>query len=170
MEAGHIQLRKEKILTRPYIERIAKKFSSLALDENINFEYDIKSDAYIYIDPDRIEQVLTNLIDNAFRHSEEQGTVKITVEEKQDVLVVHVSDNGSGIPEEDLPFIFERFYKGDKARTRNSEKKGTGLGLSIVKHIIEEHDGSIYATSEVNKGTTFTFTLPLNDKNDDHIS
>src|SRR5690625_1983158 len=165
MEAGHIQLRKEKVFFKPFIERIARKFTSLANEENINFEYHIKTDKHVYIDPDRIEQVLTNLIDNAFRHSKEDGTVKITVEEKQDSLIVHVTDNGSGIKEEDLPFVFERFYKGDKARTRNSEKKGTGLGLSIAKHIIEEHDGTIFATSEVNKETTFTFTLPLNDKN-----
>ncbi len=165
MEAGHIQLRKEKVFFRPFIERIARKFTSLANEENINFEYHIKTDKHVYIDPDRIEQVLTNLIDNAFRHSKENGTVKITVEEKQNSLIVHVTDNGSGIKEEDLPFVFERFYKGDKARTRNSEKKGTGLGLSIAKHIIEEHDGTIFATSDVNKETTFTFTLPLNDKN-----
>ena len=165
MEAGHIQLRKEKVFFKPFIERIARKFTSLANEENINFEYHIKTDKHVYIDPDRIEQVLTNLIDNAFRHSKENGTVKITVEEKQNSLIVHVTDNGSGIKEEDLPFVFERFYKGDKARTRNSEKKGTGLGLSIAKHIIEEHDGTIFATSDVNKETTFTFTLPLNDKN-----
>ncbi|MGM8214005.1 ATP-binding protein [Bacillaceae bacterium W0354] len=161
MEAGHIQLNREEVLVRPYVERIARKFASLAQEEKINFEYDINTDRKCYLDPDRIEQVLTNLIDNAFRHTSENGTVTINVEEKHDKIIVHVSDNGSGIPEEDLPFIFERFYKSDKARTRNTEKKGTGLGLSIAKHIIEEHGGNIFATSQLKVGTTFTFSLPL---------
>lgn len=164
MEAGHITLNREKVLIKPFVERIARKFASLANEEKINFKSIINTEKECYIDPDRIEQVLTNLIDNAIRHTSENGTVSIKVEEKQNLLIVNVSDNGSGIPEEDLPFVFERFYKSDKSRTRDAKKKGTGLGLSIAKHIIEQHGGNIFVTSQVNEGTTFTFSLPIEEK------
>src|SRR5699024_7157924 len=83
----------------------------------------------------RIEQVMTNLIDNAITHTSEEGYVHIYVRSTEKQLYVEVADNGSGIPEEDLSFIFERFYKADKARTRHKQKQGTGLGLGIAKHL-----------------------------------
>lgn len=109
-------------------------------------------------DPDRIEQVLTNLVDNAIRHTHEDGLVRIIVKDSEKGLQIEVSDNGSGISEEDLPFVFERFYKADKARTRG--RSGTGLGLAIVKNIIDAHQGTIYVKSKIGQGTTFVFVLP----------
>ncbi|PKR78883.1 PAS domain-containing sensor histidine kinase [Halalkalibacillus sediminis] len=162
MEAGHIHLNREKVPLKPFIDRISKKFTSIASEQQVDLKTDFQAPhEFIHFDPDRLEQVMTNLIDNALRHTPSDGTVSVIVEGDKDDLVVHVHDNGSGISEEDLPFIFERFYKSDKARTRNSEKKGTGLGLSITKHIIEAHGGNIYAKSKVDEGTTFTFSLPL---------
>ncbi|WP_223154958.1 ATP-binding protein [Alkalibacillus aidingensis] len=159
MEAGHIQLSVEEVRVNQFINRITKKFSSLADDKNIQFTSNVHfENLLLKFDPDRIEQVLTNLIDNAFRHTHESGKVNVEVYDQDGALVVDVTDNGSGIAEEDLPFIFERFYKSDKARTRS--EKGTGLGLSIAKHIIEAHGGMIYAKSKLGEGTTFTFTIP----------
>ena len=112
----------------------------------------------INIDPDRIEQVLTNLIDNALRHTPESGTVTVNYQPTTSGVLVEVSDSGSGIPEEDLPFVFERFYKADKARTRG--KAGTGLGLAIARNIIEAHNGQISVHSKIDQGTTFSFFLP----------
>lgn len=109
-------------------------------------------------DEDKMEQVLTNLIDNALRHTSSGGSVSISVHSVKDGLKIDIKDSGSGIPEEDLPFIFERFYKADKARTRG--RAGTGLGLAIVKNIVEAHNGSITVHSRIDKGTTFTFYIP----------
>ena len=86
--------------------------------------------------------------------------MEIAVQSDLDHVIIKVKDTGSGIPEEDLPFIFERFYKADKARTRG-QSGGTGLGLSIAKHLIDAHQGRIEVTSQLDKGTTFTITLPI---------
>ncbi|WP_092504209.1 ATP-binding protein [Virgibacillus subterraneus] len=165
MEAGHIQLNIENVNVEKFIERILKKFKGLAdeSDVELNLIKHISTDQ-IYIDQDRVEQVLTNLIDNAIRHTNENGKVNVIIESNATDFNVSVNDNGSGIPEDDLPFVFERFYKADKSRTKNSKKKGTGLGLSIAKNIVEAHNGSITVNSKINEGTTFSFKLPLQEK------
>jgi len=159
MEAGHIQLTLEEVNLTAFINRIIHKFQGLARDNDIQLwavlENEIKS---VSFDPDRIEQVLTNLIDNAIRHTPQGGTVSLNVSETDMGIKVEVADSGSGIPEEDLPFVFERFYKADKARTRG--RAGTGLGLAIAKNIIDAHRGHISVQSKIGKGTTFTFILP----------
>jgi len=158
MEAGHITLNLEKVELRPYIERVIRKFQGLAKEKGVDLSAEFHSEAEVVIDPDRIEQVLTNLIDNALRHTDEHGAVKVMVERSGETVVIHVQDSGSGIPEDDLPFVFERFYKADKARTRG--RSGTGLGLAIAKNIVEAHKGTITVHSKLGEGTTFTFTLP----------
>ncbi|WP_077326756.1 ATP-binding protein [Virgibacillus siamensis] len=164
MEAGQIHLNLEKVELDSYVERIVKKFAGLANDNKVNLELNKKlTKNKIEIDPDRIEQVFTNLIDNAIRHTGEGGNVTVTVETNTDELTVSISDDGSGIPEEDLPFVFERFYKADKSRVRNSKKKGTGLGLAIAKNIMDAHHGTITVNSIDKEGTTFVFKLPLKD-------
>ncbi|HEY4553796.1 MAG TPA: ATP-binding protein [Bacillaceae bacterium] len=159
MEAGHITLNFEKVDLDAYMGRIIQKFQGLARENSVSLQYDNKLPGRSFaMDPDRIEQVLTNLIDNAIRHTDEDGKVSVTVEVQENGLSVSVHDNGSGIPEEDLPFVFERFYKADKARTRG--KAGTGLGLAIAKNIIDAHNGTISVKSKYGQGTTFTFFLP----------
>src|SRR5690625_1170144 len=161
MEAGHIQLNTENVQIETFINRIFKIFSGLTDQNNIQLNL---SNNYIVetaiFDPDRIEQVFTNLIDNALNHTETNGQVSIFVENTNEYIHVEIQDSGSGIPEEDLPFIFERFYKADKSRTRNTKKKGTGLGLAIAKNIIEAHGGSISVKSKLGVGTTFSFKIP----------
>lgn len=159
MEAGHITLNYETVQLAPYIERIIRKFQGLAKEKQIDLsaEFD-NEDIRIRMDPDRIEQVLTNLIDNAIRHTDQNGAVKIIAEQNGGGVTIHVQDSGTGIPEEDLPFVFERFYKADKARTRG--RSGTGLGLAIAKNIVEAHKGTISVHSKLHEGTTFTFHLP----------
>lgn len=159
MEAGHISLVKDDIPIHSFIERVTNKFNGLAKENHVHLSCEIQStrDTF-FIDSDRIEQVLTNLIDNAIRHTPENGNVKVKFEETNKGFQINVEDNGSGIPEEDIPFVFERFYKADKARTRG--KSGTGLGLAIAKNIVEAHDGNITVKSKVGQGTTFSFFLP----------
>ncbi len=158
MEAGHTELYKDTVVLRPYLERIHRKFVNLAKDRGINLELSYQANVEQFdLDADRIEQVLTNLIDNAMRHTPAGGTVKILAG-GTDPLILEISDTGSGIPQEDLPFVFERFYKADKARTRG--RAGTGLGLAIAKNIVEAHDGTITVHSKLGEGTTFTISLP----------
>lgn len=159
MEAGHIQLTVEEVILSSFINRIIYKFQGLAKDHEIQLSAEIGSEVPpIFLDPDRIEQVLTNLIDNAIRHTPKDGSVKLKVIQEDKGTMIEVSDSGSGIPDEDLPFVFERFYKADKARTRG--RSGTGLGLAIVKNIIEAHRGRISVQSKIGQGTTFSFFLP----------
>jgi len=107
----------------------------------------------------RIEQVFINIISNAIKYTPEEGVIDIQLVRRDDVCVVRVKDNGIGIPADDLAHIFDRFYRVDKARTRNAG--GTGLGLSIAKEIINGHEGHIEIESEFGKGTTVTISIPL---------
>jgi two-component system sensor histidine kinase ResE len=160
MEAGHIQLQEEPVNIHEFIERVVRKFQGLSKEKSIALSYSCVNcdDSMFSFDPDRMEQVFTNLIDNAIRHTEPSGRVDVKATIIENGLKVDVHDSGSGIPNEDLPFVFERFYKADKARTRR--KGGTGLGLAIVKNIIDAHQGQISVHSKVNEGTTFSFVLP----------
>ncbi|MEH7333796.1 ATP-binding protein [Neobacillus drentensis] len=159
MEAGHIQLTIDEINISSFINRIIHKFQGLAKDNEIQLHADIDIGiSVVFFDPDRIEQVLTNLIDNAIRHTPKGGSVRLNVTSEEKGILIEVKDSGSGIPEEDLPFVFERFYKADKARTRG--RAGTGLGLAIAKNIIDAHRGHISVQSKIGQGTTFSFHLP----------
>ena len=114
---------------------------------------------FIFGDRKGLEQVLVNLLDNAIKYGREGGNIKISVSENTNAEIqVSVQDDGMGIPKEDLPRIFERFYRVDKGRSK--ELGGTGLGLSIVKHIVQAHGGKVWAESQIGKGSTFYFTLP----------
>jgi two-component system sensor histidine kinase ResE len=161
MEAGHILLSVEAIEIEPYLNRIIRKFYGLAKEKEI--ELSVKLDThepFFRFDPDRIEQVLTNLIDNAIRHVPDSASIHISGRTDERGLYIEVNDQGPGIPEEDLPFLFERFYKADKSRTRG--RSGTGLGLAIAKNIIDAHRGNISVKSKLGQGTTFSFFIPRN--------
>jgi two-component system sensor histidine kinase ResE len=161
MESGHMRLYKDDVSMIPLLSRIANKFMQVARDANVELGFSSPENSEIIsrIDQDRIEQVFTNLIDNAIRHTPDGGKVTLSIEKNRDTIVMKVIDTGVGIPEEDLPFVFERFYKADKARTRG--KGGTGLGLSIAKNIIDSHGGTITASKSPVQGTIFSCTLPL---------
>ena len=162
MESGRMRLYKENVAIVQVIDRITQKFAQAARESHIDLKFvtTVSPELVVEIDEDRIEQVLTNLIDNAIRHTSNEGNVLVRVEQHNAFVKISVEDKGSGIPTEDLPFVFERFYKADKSRTRG--KSGTGLGLAIAKNMVEAHDGGISVKSEENVGTTFTFTLPIN--------
>ncbi|OEH91862.1 two-component system histidine kinase PnpS [Bacillus solimangrovi] len=129
-----------------------------AEQRGIKLNLDLPNTTYI-IDGDahRLKQIFINLINNALSYTQEGGEVNVTIEKKKKVYTVSVSDTGIGMSKEQIPRIFERFYRIDKARSRNSG--GTGLGLAIVKHLVEAHKGKIKVESELNKGTVFTVIL-----------
>ncbi len=160
MESGNVQLELCKVDIKKMLEKMSHKYINITKEAGIILQLDINHNLNeVIFDADRIEQVLTNLIDNAIRHTPTGGEIilraRLTTDEK---LLLEVEDSGEGIPEEDLPFIFERFYKADKARTRG--RSGTGLGLSIVKNIVDAHRGKISVKSKPGQGTTFTIILP----------
>jgi two-component system phosphate regulon sensor histidine kinase PhoR len=115
----------------------------------------------VYGNHDQLKQVLINLLDNAFKYTPPDGQVRISAWPDSDMVKVAVADTGIGIPPEDLDRIFERFYRVDKARSR--EIGGTGLGLSIVKNIIEAYGGRVEVESSLNRGSVFSFTVPVYD-------
>jgi two-component system phosphate regulon sensor histidine kinase PhoR len=131
----------------------------IAQEQKISLEFNPRPDKPIMVraDKKRIMEVMTNLIVNGIKYGKRKGFVKVAFYDLHDNILVEVEDNGIGIEKNDLPRIFERFYRVDKSRSR--EQGGTGLGLSIVKHIIEAHKQTINVKSVIDKGTTFTFTL-----------
>ncbi|MFP7472079.1 ATP-binding protein [Niallia taxi] len=161
MEAGHLELFLDEVEMTSFFHRVARKFNAIAKEKNIEITMDIQEDMTPFVmDVDKIEQVVTNIIDNCIRHTKDNGTVKINAKSDNVGIYLEIEDNGAGIKEEDLPYIFERFYKADKARTRGSA--GTGLGLAIAKNIVEAHNGHISVTSKYGHGTTFFIFLPRN--------
>ncbi|BAB05300.1 ATP-binding protein [Halalkalibacterium halodurans] len=160
MEAGHIDLSYEEIEVKTFCERITRKFQGLAKEQQLTLDFIYRGDEgkRIQVDPDRLEQVLTNLLSNAIRHTDPGGTVQLACHVMENGVKIDVTDTGTGIPEEDLPYVFERFYKADKARTRG--RSGTGLGLAIVKNIVDAHSGEISVHSKQQEGTTFTAFFP----------
>ncbi len=161
MEAGHIQLTTEYVDVHPYLQKVVRKFQGLAKEKDIHLELMLdEQNIRMKLDPDGLEQVLTNLIDNAIRHTPNMGSVTVSQHSDERGLYIEIIDSGSGIPEEDLPFVFERFYKADKARTRG--QSGTGLGLAIVKNLVNAHKGRITVQSKIGHGTTFSIFIPRN--------
>jgi len=112
----------------------------------------------VLADRDRLAQILINLLDNAVKFTPQGGRVTVAAEAEDGAVELRVADTGEGIPSTDLPRITERFYRVDKARSR--ELGGTGLGLAIVKHLVQAHGGELRIESELNHGTTVRFTLP----------
>ena len=120
-------------------------------------DYPITS-VWIEIDTDKMTQVIDNILNNAIKYSPDGGKITVTMKTTDDQMILSISDQGLGIPKQDLPRIFDRFYRVDRARSR--AQGGTGLGLAIAKEIIKQHDGFIWAKSEYGKGSTFTIVLP----------
>jgi two-component system phosphate regulon sensor histidine kinase PhoR len=142
------------------IKRAAAIMDHQAKDKSVALKLDIPGVLpKIKADEARFSQVMINLLDNAIKYTSEGGSVVISAKPSGEVLQIDISDTGIGIAQEDLARIFERFYRADKARSR--ELGGTGLGLSIVKHIVQAHGGQVWVVSEFGKGSTFSFTIPI---------
>ena len=143
------------------VGQIVDTMSITAQKSKVTLAYVKGTDAdQAYIDRDKINQVVVNIISNAVKYTPEGGTVTVLCGCREDAVYISVSDTGIGIPEKDLPHIFDRFYRVDKARSR--KQGGTGLGLAIAKEIVEAHKGTISLDSEYGKGTTVTVNLPIN--------
>ncbi|MBR9844852.1 MAG: sensor histidine kinase [Algicola sp.] len=160
LEVGDLRL---NITTFDIVELVESVFDLLEMKAakkkiTLTFDIDYKLPIMVSADKERIQQVLSNLIVNSIKYGREKGTTEISIENLiKNKVIVRVTDNGEGISKENLPRLFERFFRVDKSGSR--KEGGSGLGLSIVKHIIEAHDERIYVESELDVGSEFSFTL-----------
>ena len=159
-ETSHLDV--ELINFTAFITFILNRFDKMkSQDEEKKYElvrdYPINS-VWIEIDTDKMTQVIDNILNNAIKYSPDGGKITVTMKTTDDQMILSISDQGLGIPKQDLPKIFDRFYRVDRARSR--AQGGTGLGLAIAKEIIKQHKGFIWAKSEYGKGSTFTIVLP----------
>ena len=157
LEAENIVINKSTFDVSEQIEHILNNFATDFKNKDKKLIFHSKKEN-IEADKDKINQVITNLVSNELKYTNQGGTVEISLRKSENATEISVKDNGNGIPEEDLPYIFERFYRADQSRNRLTG--GTGLGLTIAKAIVEAHDGEISVISELNKGTEFIVSLP----------
>ena len=159
MEAGKIKLEPEQMSVFEVTEGVVERLRPQAQEGMLTLRNDVPEGlAQIEADPMRIEQVLTNLIQNAIKFTSEEGTITVSASDKEEYIQISVSDTGIGIPEEEQARIFQRFYQVDSSATRSYT--GAGLGLTICKFIVEYHHGKIWVESNEEKGSTFAFLLP----------
>ena len=157
LESGRVTLNLQPVELRPLVEKVFFDLKKRAEEKEIKLMNQV-GDWTARADAHRLEQVLANLVDNAIKYGRVEGVVTVGGRKtNDDRLEIFVQDDGSGIPAESLDRVFERFYRADKARSR--DQGGTGLGLSIVKHIVQSHGGTVWVKSEPGKGATFFFTL-----------
>jgi two-component system phosphate regulon sensor histidine kinase PhoR len=159
IESQAVPLKPIAVELKSLIESVVASFQPGIDQLHLVATLQLPSGFAVRADPDRLRQVLFNLIDNAIKYNKEGGQITISAVQDNAWVKVTVADTGIGIPTKDIPRIFERFYRVDKARSR--ELGGTGLGLSIVKHIVEAHGGMVFATSQLGQGSVFSFTIPL---------
>ncbi len=160
LDAKEAMIKIEPFNLPELVQDVVQKFQLRASERSISLRTRMpEKTPFIRGDIAMIERVLENLIENALRHTPSGGNVEIRLQPRGPVIAVELSDTGVGIPREELPFIFDRFYKGDKSRARDSSS--SGLGLAISKRILELHDSSIEVSSQPEHGTTFRFALPV---------
>jgi two-component system, OmpR family, sensor histidine kinase VicK len=168
MDSKDYRLNKDWVDFTQFFHRIIDRFE-LTKERHITFKRELPNKAmFVEIDEDKITQVIDNIISNALKYSPEGGQITFKVKELENFLEVSISDEGMGIPKENLEKIFERFYRVDKARSR--KMGGTGLGLAIAKEMVVAHGGQIWATSVEGEGTTIYFTLPYDRTQEDDWS
>ena len=158
VESGEQKLNLQLVMPQELLDDAAQMFREVANGRGIELSVMNMASSAVLVDRDSIHQVFANLIDNALKYGDQGGKVLVGACESEDGVQFYVRDFGSGISSEHLPRLFERFYRVDKARSR--ESGGTGLGLAIAKHVVRAHSGTIRAESELNHGSTFYFTLP----------
>ncbi|MFA6435496.1 MAG: ATP-binding protein [Elusimicrobiales bacterium] len=157
-ESGRVRLEKTTLEVKALVDEIARNLGAIAAGKAVSFLNLVPEALRVNADRDKLSQVLINLLDNAVKYNREGGKITISAGAQGPVVKISVEDTGPGIPPEHLPRLFERFYRVDKARSR--DLGGTGLGLSIMKHLVELHGGSVGVESSAGRGSIFWFTIP----------
>src|SRR5699024_3917542 len=158
MDENTFVIRQEDVRLCDILQHVQNRQPFVLKEKEITLQIECEEGITAFIDEDRIEQVLIILLQNAAAHAKEQSDIVLAVTETENSTIISVADEGKGIPEKDLPYIFDRLYRVDKSRSRASG--GSGLGLAIAKEIVEAHDGTIDIASELGKGTTVTIQIP----------
>jgi signal transduction histidine kinase len=159
-QAGRVTLSFANVDLVKFISEVTQDLLPAMSDKELELSVELPEEpARAFIDSDRMQQVLHNLLENAIRYTEPGGKVRVRLTSSPSEARIEVSDTGIGIPEANLPYVFERFFRSDRAR--RAHPGGSGLGLSIVRWIVEAHKGKVEVVSSVGEGTTFTVTLPL---------
>lgn len=159
LEARQVKPKKEPFFIQELISDMCQKFELLARQKNITLKSaTTPNKSLVYADVSLIERVLQNLVDNALKFTPQNGQIIVEIDNTDQYVEIKVSDNGPGIPKDQIPFIFDRYHIGDKRISLDNNN--TGLGLAIVKKILEIHNATIELSSKLNKGTTFSFQLP----------
>jgi two-component system phosphate regulon sensor histidine kinase PhoR len=158
IESGAVSLSIERLPLRRVVGDVFNGLSHRAAKHGVSLHNQVAEDFYVDADRRRLDQILINLVDNAIKFNHPGGAVNVVAVDSDGSQTIKVSDTGPGIPPEHLPRVFERFYRVDKARSR--EAGGTGLGLAIVKHLALAHGGEAYVASEVGTGSEFAIKLP----------
>ena len=167
LEVGKLKLSNENFDINMYLERIIEKEEDRAREKKIKFTFKpAKEKLLVFADKDRVREVILNLIDDAIKYTGEFGKVLVWIESKEGVAIISVADTGVGIPHEDLPRLFERFYqlssrRRDTNKPEAKKEKSIGLGLFLAKSLVHKMGGKIFVESQIGRGSKFTFTLPL---------
>ena len=158
MDAGFVNLKSHDHCLGQLIEEVVEDLGPLANSRNLKVSVNLPpDDLQVHSDPLRLTQILRNLLSNAIKYNVDDGFIRVTVVEKNDWARISIADGGIGMSNEELEVLFEPYTRGNSQRTI----KGVGLGIVIVKKLVEAHGGKVTVSSEQNKGTTFTFTIPL---------
>ncbi|CEI82995.1 two-component sensor histidine kinase [Oceanobacillus oncorhynchi subsp. incaldanensis] len=164
IDQNNFRIRRERVNLCELIQRIIERIRPALAEKKILLHVNCLDEIKAYIDPERFQQVLINILDNAKKHSKEGSKILIEVKQTDQYIIITTTDDGEGIPAQDLPYIFDRLYRVEKSRSRQSG--GTGLGLAISKEIIESHGGSIEAKSEIGLGTSIIIKLARGKRNE----
>jgi len=165
LEQTSLNLNKSKFYLSLELEKIITSFEPLYENSGSKIYSSLIPNAEVLMDKDKLKQVMYNLLSNSLKYSKINGEVLLTLKFENDSIIIEVKDNGIGISEKDLPFIFERFYRSDESRDKNTG--GAGIGLTIVKAIVEAHKGNVNVTSTLGEGSTFVLTFPKSTLNPD---
>jgi two-component system, OmpR family, sensor histidine kinase BaeS len=158
LEQSNLNLNKSKVNLSEELSKIIDTFKPLFIKENYELFSSVVPEIMATVDRDKFKQIMNNLISNSYKYLKPNGSVQVSLNKDRGKIIIKVTDNGIGIPEKDLPYIFERFYRTDLSRNKNTG--GSGIGLTITKAFVEAHGGKIYVESIVDEGSTFVIELP----------
>lgn len=165
IDQNEFAIKKERIMYRELIHTVMARIQPAIDEKNIKFSFYCPDNLAVSVDPERIQQVLLNILDNAIKYTPEGSNIRMEVSQNKHEILTTISDTGAGIPEEDVPYVFERLYRSEKSRSRLNG--GSGLGLTIAKEIVELHGGKIEVESTPGKGTVFIISLQKGDTNEE---
>ncbi|MCX7846084.1 MAG: HAMP domain-containing histidine kinase [Dictyoglomaceae bacterium] len=159
LEAGVVELNMQNLFLIDIVEKVLESLNPLIKKKNLKLNLNVSSSLMLYADPQHLETILFNLLENAVKYTPDKGKIEVSAVDNLEEMILSIKDTGVGISEKDLPYIFDRFYRVDRARS-SEDGFSSGLGLSIVKKLVEKHGWQIDVESKINQGTNFKILIP----------